>query len=325
MSSMTAQRQSHVVINIIQHKHKLTCHKAPQVVVAGLTSRRMIGIIDMGPTCYAGRMNTPTTTPPLTGTRGTALHRQIFLVLREEIARDLYPTGALPNEEALCERFGVSRITVRRALADLAAQGVVERRHGRGTFVSGGLSHTRLPPSLNLIDSLRKTAIETVVQVLEVEQAVPPPDVARLLQLAPATKAVHALRLRVNHKGEPAMLTDAWVLTSVGQRVTQQALMQKALYEILMAQGIEFGRVVQEISATVGDPHRARLLHTEVGSPLLKMVRLMHDMDERPVLHLTIHMAAERASILMEIAGADVNTLAAGQVILDAPPPDAPS
>ena len=266
-------------------------------------------------------MNTPTTPPPLTGTRGTALHRQIFLVLREEIARDLYPTGALPNEETLCERFGVSRITVRRALADLAAQGVVERRHGRGTFVVEGPSRARTPPSLNLIDSLRKTAIETVVRVLDVEQALPPPDVARLLQLEPGTQAVHALRLRSNHQGQPAMLTDAWVLSSLGARVTERQLLQKPLYEILMNQGIAFGRVVQEISATVCDPDRARLLETEVGSPLLRMVRLMHDMDERPILHLTIHMASERASILMEIAGAEVNTLASGQVVLDTPLP----
>lgn len=270
-------------------------------------------------------MNITTTPPPLSGAKGTALHRQIYLVLREEISRELYPSGALPNEEALCERFGVSRITVRRALADLAAQGVVERRHGRGTFVVENPAYTRLPPSLNLIDSLRQAAVETVVQVLEVEQAVPPPDIAKLLHLPPTAHAVHALRLRSNHKGVPAMLTDAWVLASVAEDVNEAALAQKALYEILMDQGIKFGRVVQEISATVGDPNRARLLHTEVGSPLLKMVRLMHDLEERPVLHLTIYMVADRSSILMEISGEDVNTLAAGQVILDTPSLIAPS
>ncbi len=58
-------------------------------------------------------MKTPTATAsPLNAARGTALHRQIFLVLRDEISRGLFPDGALPNEEALCERFGVSRITV---------------------------------------------------------------------------------------------------------------------------------------------------------------------------------------------------------------------
>ncbi|MBT2303197.1 GntR family transcriptional regulator [Variovorax paradoxus] len=265
-------------------------------------------------------MNTSiATAPPLNGAKGTALHRQIFLVLRDEISRGLFPDGALPNEEALCERFGVSRITVRRALADLAALGVVERRHGRGTFVLGAPAQARPAPSLSVIDSLRQTATETVVQVLQVEQAVPPRDVGLLLQLPAGEKAMHALRLRINRKGEPAMLTDAWVPAHLGKRVTEAALKKKALYEILMAQGVQFGRVVQEISATVGDPHRAGLLRTEVGAPILKLVRLMHDTDERPVQHLTAYMAADRASVLMEIAGASVNTLTAGQIVLDGP------
>ncbi|WP_043117349.1 GntR family transcriptional regulator, partial [Pseudacidovorax intermedius] len=74
-------------------------------------------------------------TPAVARTPGTSLHRQLFMVLRDEIVRGEYASGLLPKEEALCERFGVSRITVRRALADLAAQQLVERRHGRGTFV----------------------------------------------------------------------------------------------------------------------------------------------------------------------------------------------
>ncbi len=69
---------------------------------------------------------------------------------------------------------------------------------------------------------------------------------------------MHALRLRIN-PGGPAMLTDAWAPAHLGKRVTEAALKKMALYEILMAQGVEFGRVVQEISATVGDPQRAGL------------------------------------------------------------------
>ena len=97
---------------------------------------------------------------PAPFSKGTSLHRQLFLVLREEISRGVFgDTGALPKEEALCERFGVSRITVRRALADLAALGLVERRHGRGTFVRQDRVPVARPnPSLGLIDSLRQTA-----------------------------------------------------------------------------------------------------------------------------------------------------------------------
>ena len=261
-------------------------------------------------------MNSPI--PAFVSAKGTSLHRQLFLVLRDQITQGLFPGGALPKEEALCERFGVSRITVRRALADLAAQGLVERRHGRGTFVSANLPLPRRVPSLSVLDSLRQTAQETEVKVLEVTQSAPPPDVAALLLLAPGAKAVHALRLRSRVGGAPALLTDAWVPMDIGQRATAAALRKRALYEILMAQGVQFGRVVQEICAVVADPVRGGLLQTEVGGPMLRMVRLMHDMDERPVLHLTIHMPAERSRILMEIAGATVNTLSAGQIVHDA-------
>lgn len=260
-------------------------------------------------------MNAPT--PAFVSSKGTSLHRQLFLVLRDQITQGLFPGGALPKEEALCDRFGVSRITVRRALADLAAQGLVERRHGRGTFVSANLPLPRRVPSLSVLDSLRKTAQETQVRVIDVEQAEPPPEVASLLCLAPGVKAVHALRLRNHIGGPPAFLSDVWVPQNFGQRVTLAALKKKALYEILMAQGVVFGRVVQEFSAVVADPVRAGLLETEVGGPILRLVRLMHDMDERPVLHMTAYMPGERSRILMEIPAATVNTLSAGQIVHD--------
>ena len=255
----------------------------------------------------------------VSGAKGTALHRQMFLVLNDEIGRGMFPDGALPNEQTLGERFSVSRITVRRALADLAAAGVVERRHGRGTFVREGRLPARPSPSLSVIDSLRQTATQTVVQVLEVVRTGPPLDVAKLLQLAPGATAVHALRLRLNGEGAPAMLTDAWVPAALGKFATAAALKKNALYEILMAQGVQFGRVVQEISAVAGDPVRAGLLRTEIGAPLIKMVRLMHDREQQPVLHLTAYLVAERASIWMEADASAVNTLSAGQIVFDRP------
>lgn len=265
-------------------------------------------------------MNAASSSPlpnPVQPTKGTSLHRQLFLVLRDEITRGAFPGGALPKEEALCDRFSVSRITVRRALADLAAQGLVETRHGRGTFVSANLPLARRVPSLSVLDGLRKTAQETRVKVLDVAQTKPPAEISSLLQLAPNTDAVHALRLRSHINGLPAMVTDAWVPMDLGRRVTAAALEKNALYEILLKQGVEFGRVVQEFCAVVADPTRASLLRTEVGGPILRLVRLMHDLEERPILHLTAHMPAERSRILMEIPGATVNTLASGQIVHD--------
>lgn len=253
--------------------------------------------------------------PTLARIPGTALHRQLFVVLRDEIMRGTYPSGILPKEEALCERFGVSRITVRRALADLATQGLVERRHGKGTYIlEDRLPMTRARPSLSLVDSLRLAATDTQVQVLNVEQAEAPPDVAAMLQLSPHEKAVHALRLR-SIDGTPVMLTDAWVPARLGKQVTAASLRKHALYEILLAQGVKFGRVVQEITVEVSDPESAWLMRMEIGMPVLKVVRVIHDPEARPVQYIAVIMVPDRSRILMDIPGDTVNTLSAGQFV----------
>lgn len=251
---------------------------------------------------------------------GTALHRQLFMVLRDEISRGVYAaTGALPKEEALGERFEVSRVTVRRALADLASLGLVERRHGLGTFVKAGPQKTRTTPSLGFVDSLRQIAMDTQVQVLEVERVPPTPDIAAQLLMDPGEIALHALRMRLVD-GVPVMLTQAWVPGPLGTRVTAAALRKRALYEVLLDQGFQFGRVVQEITAQVASPDVAAHLKVEVGAPLIKLVRLMHDPQSRPVLHLTALLSPERSRILMDIPGSKVNTLDAGQIVHDAGP-----
>lgn len=248
---------------------------------------------------------------------GTALHRQLFMVLRDEITRGVYAgTGTLPTEEDLCARFGVSRITVRRALADLAVLGVVVRRHGRGTFVTGGPRQVRTTPSLGVMDALRKVASETVVRVVRAEHVAPFPDIAALLHLEPGESALHVFRVRSSH-GVPIMFTEAWVPGSISKRITAAAMRKRPLYEIMEGLGVQFGRVVQEISAQAATPDVAAQLQVEVGAPLIKMVRLMHDRGARPVQHLTTLLPPERSRILMDIPGHKINTLDAGRIVHD--------
>jgi GntR family transcriptional regulator len=248
---------------------------------------------------------------------GTSLHRQLFLVLRDQINAGAHPPGtALPKEEALCERFGVSRITVRRALADLEAQGFVQRRQGRGTFVRMDAPVAPPPVGLGLIDSLRQTDRETRAEVLFVRTERAPAAVATLLLLRPDESAVHALRLR-KAGDTPLMLTDAWVPADIGRKVTAAALRRKALYQILLDQGIKFSRVVQEISAEAADPWRASLLQTAVSAPLIRLTRLIRDAGGRPVQHLTIHVSPERSRVLMDIASDQADTLSAGHIAHD--------
>ena len=263
---------------------------------------------------YAQGVNTD---PNLLRTPGTALHRQVFLVLRDGIRQGLYAPGqALPKEESLVEQFGVARVTVRRALADLEAEGLVQRRHGRGTFVRGDIARGSPAPTLGMVDELRHTAQTTDVDVITVETASPPPWIGELLKLDAGARAVHAIRLR-SAGGTPLMLTDAWIPELLGRRVTAAALKKRALYQLLMSQGVEFGRVVQQITAEAADPAKATLLKCEVSSPLIRMTRLLHDREGKPVQHLVVHLTPQRSSILMDIDGDAIDTLSAGHVVHD--------
>ena len=88
----------------------------------------------------------------VTTVAGVPLHRQLFLVLHDEIARGaLAPGDVLPTEQTLCEQFGVSRITVRRALADLAARW----SSGAAKLTTSPIIRTRKPYAMPKVPSFR--------------------------------------------------------------------------------------------------------------------------------------------------------------------------
>lgn len=113
------------------------------------------------------------------------------------------------------------------------------------------------------------------------------------------------------------MVTDAWVPEGIGSNVTKAALRKHALFEILLAQGVKFGRVVQEVTAVSADPRLAGLLKVDIGSPLLRLARILYDREKVPVQYLTIHVTSERSRILMDVSAEAINTVGAGQIVHD--------
>ena len=223
---------------------------------------------------------------------------------------------ALPNEERLRARFGVSRVTVRRAVADLEAQGFVRRRHGVGTFVEFDRAAARPSATLSFVEQLRRTGAATDVRVLSVSRTVPPADVAANLQLPAGDRALHAVRLRSAH-GVPLMVTDVWVPLALGEGVTVSALRRRALYELLLERGVRFGRLVQEITAELAGAEHAQLLAVEVGAPLIRLTRLLHDRRDRPIQTLCAWMSPERSRIVLDVPGALIDTPGGGRIVHD--------
>ena len=248
---------------------------------------------------------------------GTSLHRQMFTVLRDQIVRGQYRSGTmLPKEEELCALFDVSRITVRRALADLEAEGLVEKRQGKGTFVRLELPAMRPMATLGFIESLRQISGDTQVEVLSLEHPVAGGDIAQLLNVDDDSRLLHVTRLR-RKAAVPVMITEAWVPEAYIGEVNHADLEAQPLFELLMQRGVRFDRVVQEYTAIAASPLQARLLQVPPGQPLMRINRLIYDEQKRPVQYLAVVMSPERSRILMDFEIGAMNTLAAGTIVHD--------
>jgi GntR family transcriptional regulator len=247
------------------------------------------------------------TVGPVTTGAGVPLHRQLFLVLHDEIARGaMAPGDALPTEQALCDQFRVSRITVRRALADLAEQGYIERRQGVGSFVrQRGPSDAALAGG-SYMDSLRQAQFQTFIDVVERGTRTPPPAIGDALGVS--TDMLHILRVRRERRTrEPLMVTEAWVPAHLAGTLTTSALRRNPLYELLSAAGVVVDRIQHEITAEIAGPRNAHLLSTAIGSALLRVNRLAF-VAGSPHHYVSILLSPNRSRVLLSQTAAELET-----------------
>jgi GntR family transcriptional regulator len=245
---------------------------------------------------------------PVSAGAGVPLHRQLFLVLHDEIDRGvLAPGDALPTEQTLCDQFGVSRITVRRALADLAEQGYIERRHGVGSFVREHAPADLPAAGGSYMDGLRQAQFETEVDVLELEaHRRPPRAVSSVLETS--DELLHIVRVRRQRRtGEPLMVTEAWLPGELAATLTESALERRPLYELLSDAGVAVQRMRHEITAEIAGPRHARLLDIAIGAALLRVNRVVFVAD-RPHHYLSILLSPSRSRVLMSQSAIELET-----------------
>jgi GntR family transcriptional regulator len=220
------------------------------------------------------------------------------LVLHDEIDRGVIAPGdALPTEQTLCDQFGVSRITVRRALADLAEQGYIERRQGVGSFVRQHGPADLSSAGRSYMEGLRQTQFETEVDVVELGMRCPPRAIAEALETSGELLQIVRVR-RQRRTGEPLMVTEAWLPAQMADTLTESALRRAPLYELLAEAGVVADRVRHEITAEIAGPRNAHLLDTAIGAALLRVNRLVF-VAGAPHHHLSALLSPNRSRVLL--------------------------
>lgn len=258
-------------------------------------------------------------TPQLTRDRGSPLYHQIYLVIREAIGSGRYQPGEmLPTEDALAAQFGVSRITIRRAMDALERARLIDRRQGRGTFVRDSGRPTLTVPLASVASQILRVGETTEARVLEFDYVVPPPEVRELFALGPGETLQRAVRVRLRD-GTPVFHLTTFVCDRVARTFDRASMERTALFELIRRAGVTVAHGEQVVTATLADPLVAQRLDVKIGAPLLRVLRVLRDEGDRPVEHLDMVCSPDRFQLHYAIERDDIRSIHArmgsGQII----------
>lgn len=214
----------------------------------------------------------------------TTRHEEIAAELRSAIDGGTYPVGGrLPSESELAAHYGVSRGTVRQAVAALTAEGRIGSRQGARRVVLG----TRRSQSFGSLRSFAQwaRAVGRTPSGLVVEQYRAPAteEDRRRLHLQTGARVLHVLRLR-GLDGEPVLLERAvyapWIAPAVEQLPPDCVSVVEALHR---SEGVVFAYGEHEIDAVAAGTRDAELLGIRRGGPLLRIRRTTSTPAGRPI------------------------------------------
>jgi GntR family transcriptional regulator len=248
---------------------------------------------------------------------------QLKQLIRDEITGERWlPGERIPSEHALCDHFGVSRTTVRQALAELESEGLLHKQKGRGTFVAElRASSWFLQSSHGFHDAATRAGRDVTSQVLRREIEPLPQWAAQLLDLPVGSAGVTLERLR-SVDGELVMYVESHLLEELADVVLDTEFESGSLYGALKDQrGLEVAGGRRVVEATTARDELASLLEIEPGAAVLQVQAVSWDASLRAFECYRAWHRSDRTTIEVQVlgeraaatAGLDPTTLRLGE------------
>ena len=216
------------------------------------------------------------------------LYQQIKgLILHSLQHGEWKPGEVIPSEMELAARFRVSQGTVRKAIDELAADNLLMRRQGKGTFVATHAERQVQYRFLKLLPDVGDAREEGPAQrtILECKRSRASADVARALQLRTGDAIIQARRI-LSFAGVPTILEDIWLPGQAFKGLTaeQMSAYQGPTYAMFeLDYGVRMVRAEEKIRAVLPDEEQAALLLVKPQTPLLSVERLAHTYNDVPM------------------------------------------
>ncbi|GIW30975.1 MAG: transcriptional regulator [Meiothermus sp.] len=227
----------------------------------------------------------------------TPLYLQLEALLREALASNTWKAGeAMPPERALAEQFGVSRLTLRKALERLEAQGLVQRRQGSGTYVAPRLEQP-LSALTSFSEDMRARGLEPSTRWLKRGLFTASPEEVLALSLSPGEKVARLERVR-SAQGEPMAVERAALPAHLLPYPEQ---VKESLYAYLESKGLRPVRALQRLRSVAASRQEAELLGLRAGEPVLYIERLSYLADGSVLEFTRSHYRGDRYDFVAEL------------------------
>ena len=210
------------------------------------------------------------------------LYQQVAERLTAWIAERGTPNTMIPPEEELGEMFGVSRITIRKAIESLVSKGLLARRRGIGTTILRTATVEHLGRLRSHAEEMRREGYEAVTKVLSLRTLVPRQDVRTALRLEHGEKALRVHRLRGTRSTFPIAVIESFFPQHLG--LTEEDDFSRSSYDLLTKKlQIPVLWAQQTITARLPTAEEARLLKLTQRQPVLALMRTTYTLADEPI------------------------------------------
>jgi GntR family transcriptional regulator len=245
----------------------------------------------------------------MTDAQGGTLYARVEEVLANEISDGvLHIGGQLPNEDKLIERFEVSRITVRRAIANLVRRGLVEIRRGKGTFVASPRIVQELTELSGFVEDMRAIGRKPTARVLGKDVVTASSVVAKHLHLSKGQRVVRIRRVRIAD-GTPVSFDETYLPMELGKKIMSNNLRHEPIFTLLEEKyKVPLIEAEYKLEAVAADETVATTLGVPEGSPIFQIERTSYTTAGKPVDYETLSYRGDLIRFVTRLARQEPST-----------------
>jgi GntR family transcriptional regulator len=212
------------------------------------------------------------------------LYAQVETALAADIAATTLPPGSqLPPEDSLTVRFGVSRTTVRKAIENLVARGLVEIQRGKGTFVTEPKIRQDLTELTGFVEDMMALGRNPTARLLDKRVVPASKTVAQHLGLPLGAQVYRIERVRLAD-GVAMSFDETYLPLEIGEKVARNDLEAEPIFALLEGKyDLPLVEAQYQLEAATAGEHVAQALGIEAGSPIFLIERTSYAEGQKPV------------------------------------------